>query len=58
MIGFLFRLYRGNKQLSRNGLANEIGIQFTTVERLEEGDGGCNAHSLLKIMKWLFKGVR
>lgn len=47
---------RRARQLSLREAAAEIGIGFTTVRRIESGEGEPSGHNLLQVIRWLDRG--
>ncbi|MEV0360094.1 helix-turn-helix transcriptional regulator [Nocardia sp. NPDC050697] len=48
-------LYMRVNQVSFRGMAKEIGIPVTTLNRIVTGVSEPSAHNLVKILDWLLK---
>jgi transcriptional regulator with XRE-family HTH domain len=51
-LGLILRKYRAIQELTVRELAADIGIHFTALSRVENGDS-VDAQNLMKIFNWL-----
>lgn len=57
LLGFLAREQRRARGLSLRAAAKEIGVSFSTLDRIEGGENA-QIDSALAILKWLDRSVK
>jgi transcriptional regulator with XRE-family HTH domain len=54
-LGELLALYRAVHHQSVRECAEQIGVHFSTLNRLERSDSGITAENFVKILAWLLQ---